>query len=132
MDRSAMLKSLYVNPSTSVNRAPAPESTHIGRWWYEPRCHAIGTPFGIDSHARVQSSADLGRAAWNRSSSASFTALIRPRSITGVSTAASVEGGGEWPGAESNCRHRGFQPRALPTELPGRVVPARVLRPLRA
>ena len=24
-----------------------------------------------------------------------------------------------WPGAESNCRHRGFQPRALPTELPG-------------
>ena len=25
----------------------------------------------------------------------------------------------EWPGAESNCRHRGFQPRALPTELPG-------------
>src|SRR3990172_6909500 len=26
---------------------------------------------------------------------------------------------GEWPGAESNCRHRGFQPRALPTELPG-------------
>src|SRR6476620_10671176 len=24
-----------------------------------------------------------------------------------------------WPGAGSNCRHRGFQPRALPTELPG-------------
>ena len=24
-----------------------------------------------------------------------------------------------WPGADSNCRHRGFQPRALPTELPG-------------
>ena len=23
-----------------------------------------------------------------------------------------------WRGAESNCRHRGFQPRALPTELP--------------
>src|SRR5207247_918468 len=27
---------------------------------------------------------------------------------------------GEWRGAESNCRHRGFQPRALPTELPRR------------
>src|ERR1019366_4954714 len=26
----------------------------------------------------------------------------------------------EWPGAESNCRHRDFQSRALPTELPGR------------
>ena len=25
----------------------------------------------------------------------------------------------EWPGTESNRRHRGFQPRALPTELPG-------------
>ncbi len=25
-------------------------------------------------------------------------------------------------GAESNCRHRGFQPRALPTELPWRAV----------
>ncbi len=25
-----------------------------------------------------------------------------------------------WPGAESNCRHRDFQSRALPTELPGR------------
>ncbi len=24
-----------------------------------------------------------------------------------------------WPGAESNCRHRDFQSRALPTELPG-------------
>src|SRR5439155_2029370 len=28
--------------------------------------------------------------------------------------------GGWWRGAESNCRHRGFQPRALPTELPRR------------
>ena len=26
----------------------------------------------------------------------------------------------EWPGAESNRRHRDFQSRALPTELPGR------------
>ena len=24
-----------------------------------------------------------------------------------------------WPGADSNCRHRDFQSRALPTELPG-------------
>ena len=31
-----------------------------------------------------------------------------------------------WPGAESNCRHRGFQPRALPSELPGPVELARV------
>src|SRR5688572_26958050 len=29
-------------------------------------------------------------------------------------------GGRGWPGAESNCRHRDFQSRALPTELPGR------------
>src|SRR5438477_6601610 len=27
--------------------------------------------------------------------------------------------GRKWPGAESNCRHRHFQCRALPTELPG-------------
>src|SRR5213595_64714 len=27
---------------------------------------------------------------------------------------------GEWPGAESNCRHADFQSAALPTELPGR------------
>src|SRR5438128_108901 len=29
-------------------------------------------------------------------------------------------GCGEWPGAESNCRHADFQSAALPTELPGR------------
>src|SRR5947208_11506064 len=29
---------------------------------------------------------------------------------------------GEWPGAESNCRHADFQSAALPTELPGRVM----------
>ena len=29
----------------------------------------------------------------------------------------------EWPGTESNRRHRGFQPRALPPELPGRAEP---------
>ena len=28
----------------------------------------------------------------------------------------------EWPGAESNRRHRGFQPRALPPELPGQTL----------
>ena len=32
IDMSAMLKSLYVKPSTSVNRAPAPEATHSGMW----------------------------------------------------------------------------------------------------
>jgi hypothetical protein len=26
----------------------------------------------------------------------------------------------KWPGPESNRRHLGFQPSALPTELPGR------------
>src|SRR5438309_4411601 len=29
---------------------------------------------------------------------------------------------GEWPGAESNCRHADFQSAALPTELPGRAM----------
>ena len=29
---------------------------------------------------------------------------------------------GEWPGAESNCRHEDFQSSALPTELPGQKV----------
>src|SRR3989441_9102085 len=29
---------------------------------------------------------------------------------------------GEWPGAESNCRHADFQAAALPTELPGRAM----------
>ncbi len=31
---------------------------------------------------------------------------------------------GWWPGAELNCRHRDFQSRALPTELPGHVAGA--------
>src|SRR2546422_230725 len=31
-------------------------------------------------------------------------------------------GCGEWPGAESNCRHADFQSAALPTELPGRAI----------
>src|SRR5262245_44529745 len=30
------------------------------------------------------------------------------------------QAGGQWPGAESNCRHADFQSAALPTELPGR------------
>ena len=33
-----------------------------------------------------------------------------------------------WPGAESNCRHRDFQSRALPTELPGPT--KKIARPL--
>src|SRR6266699_3676760 len=32
---------------------------------------------------------------------------------------AARRGCGEWPGAESNCRHADFQSAALPTELPG-------------
>src|SRR6476659_1034437 len=45
--------------------------------------------------------------------------LADERAIDGgrAEHARSVRG---WPGAGSNCRHRGFQPRALPTELPGR------------
>src|SRR6476659_7999495 len=44
--------------------------------------------------------------------------LADERAIDGgrAGHARSVRG---WPGAGSNCRHRGFQPRALPTELPG-------------
>ena len=36
------------------------DAIHGGVWWYEPTCHAIGTPLGITARARAWSAALRG------------------------------------------------------------------------
>src|SRR4051794_10672229 len=80
MDRSAMLKSTYVLPSTSVRWARLPDATHIGRWGYEPTCQAIGTPLGMTARPRSMRAALFGCAAANRASSTFLSSRTRLRS----------------------------------------------------
>jgi hypothetical protein len=59
-----------------------------------------------------------------RSTSSSAAAASRSWSRTSTAAArierSELNAASEWGGAESDRRHRGFQPRALPTELPPR------------
>ena len=70
---SAMLKSEYSLPSTSVKRAPSPRATNSGPCAYELANHDMGTPLGMAPRARSSRARDRGRSATKRASSSSVS-----------------------------------------------------------
>src|SRR3990172_2387914 len=87
---SAMLKSENSLPSVHVKREPWPSAAQSGSWWYEPRNHDIGTPFGMTARPRRRSSTQRGCSAWKRASSRSFSSSTSARSTVGEPVTAAV------------------------------------------